>query len=73
MNRITGWQLQLKMFYALPLMYSKRMFKECSNKEECLDYIVENNSESWSLLDYKESDNTKQLRKDRQNEQTILK
>ena len=72
MATLTGWRLKLKMHYALPMMYSKRMFNECNTEEECLDYIVENSSESWSLLDYKESTNTKELRRER-NEQDIFK
>lgn len=60
---LTGWRLELKKKYGLPLMFSKIMFKECETEEECLEYIAKTEgSLCWSCLDYKDSQEVIRLR-----------
>lgn len=55
--------MELKAKYQLPLLYSKSMFNKCNNKDECLMYIIKNESGKF-LLDYKESNIIKEIRRD---------
>ena len=56
---------QLKQEYQLPMMKAKMLFKDCNNYDEALEILAQT-EKSWclNLLDYRDSEELIQLRKD---------
>jgi len=59
---------QLKQEYQLPMMKAKMLFKDCNNYDEALEILAQTEKGwCWNLLDYRDSEELIQLRKDYKN------
>jgi len=63
MARLTGWRLDLKKRYGLPMMFATRLFRDYDNKKGALQFLSETRGDlCFSCLDYKNSDELERLR-----------
>jgi hypothetical protein len=65
---LRDFEKQLKQEYQLPMMKAKMLFKNCESYNEALNTLAQTKEGwCWNLLDYRDSEELIQLRKNYKN------